>query len=84
LGGKVRFQPSANPSRAIELALPEGKLKSNRLRYEGWKWCRGILFPIKLKEVFEAISDVVPGFSKFFKQRMQIMLSQNLIREIVD
>ena len=69
----------------LELALPEmenSKETDSDMKPGGG--IGGLLFPIKLKEVFEAVSDVVPGFGKFFERRMHIMLNQSLIGEMVD
>jgi hypothetical protein len=44
----------------------------------------GILFPLKLKEIFESVSDVVPGFGNFFEQRLRTMLNQSLIGDMVE
>jgi hypothetical protein len=44
----------------------------------------GMFFPLKLKEVFESVSDIVPGFGNFFEQRLRTMLNQSLIGEMVE
>jgi hypothetical protein len=69
----------------LELALPqrEGVAESESDLKENIG-IGGLLLPIKLKEVFNAVSDVVPGFGSFFEKRMHIMLNQSLIGDIDD
>jgi hypothetical protein len=69
----------------LELALPERESsKETEPDMKPRNGIGGVLFPIKLKEVFEAVSDVVPGFGNFFEQRMHMMLNQSFIGEMVD
>jgi hypothetical protein len=70
----------------MEISLPERE-SSGDMALEGPKdgiAQGGLLFPLRLKEVFESISDVVPGFGNFFEQRLRTVLNQSLVGDMAE
>ena len=69
-----------------EISLPEREASQDQTSDgpAGEPGLGGIIFPLKLKELFESVSDVVPGFGNFFEQRLRTMLNQSLIGELVE